>query len=310
MRLVKRVFSLILLLAFLSSLGCSSGEPDSSADTTGSGEDTTEKTADTEPIDVPAFEKREDQVYAADLFDSSETLNIAFMGGSLTSGGISYNKLMPNWPISSNTWTNNIITYFVKKYKSTKTVYALNAALPGTSSDFAAERFDAQVVPFEPDILFIEYAVNDWNFDSYNATAHCEYIIRRCLDLDKIPVIIFLYAPFPMEDDDYRFERYTNGIEAKKGLVEHYGLTGVDAWDYVRELYKADETELSFTDWLSNAGKGYYNRVSDTYVDVHPFSTGYALFPMLSSNNSTRISTRSLTGPLLPIYILRAVKST
>ena len=109
---MKNIISVLLLLSVFLCAGCA-GNTQGGGDTSGSY--TTAPVTDTPVTDIPEekFEMREDQVYAADLIAESDSLTIAFMGGSLTNGDITYHKLMPNWPICGNAWVNDIISYFV-----------------------------------------------------------------------------------------------------------------------------------------------------------------------------------------------------
>lgn len=282
---MKKIISIFLLAALFIMSGCSGSVSDSSGDVSSdtTAFDTTASDTTQTVTDVPdeKFEMREDQVYAADILDTTEVISIAFMGGSLTNGGIAYNKYIPNWPSSDNAWVNETISYFVtggQGGKQVRQVKAWNAALPGTQSSYAAARFMKQVAANEPDIIFLEYSANDSGWDPKIASVYYEQIIRMCLSLDKIPVIIFVHAPMPITETSSTYEKYIQGIAAKDALAEHYGIKTINAYEYLKELYAADNKGLSFLDWLGAKGTGFYNEVYEGNYDVHPNRSGYSVY--------------------------------
>jgi len=280
---VKRFLALIFCLTFVFLAGCNSGDPTGDWVTTADTEDIA--TTDAPETDIPEakLEMRDDQVYAADLIGEADNITVAFMGGSLTSAGIEYNSLIPGWPISGNRWVSDMLNYFVTDggvYK-VRSVNAFNAALPGTTSDYAAMRFHDQVAIHEPDIIFLEYSCNDRNWGANDASLYYENIIRECLTLDKIPVIIIVHAVVPIDTDHPSYKKYAAGIAEKDALAEHYGIKTVNTYDYLRLQYESENTGLSFYDYIGPAGKGYYTLAeegSSELYDVHPNPGGATIF--------------------------------
>lgn len=287
---VKRFLALIFCLTFVFLAGCNSGDPTGDWVTTANTEET--PVDDTPETDVPTDKlvMREDQVYAADLIDEADTISLAFIGGSLTAAGIEYNAIIPDWPLCGNRWVNNIITYFVTDengYKiKDKSVKAINVGLPGTTSDYGAVRFMNDIIEvenFAPDIIFLEFSGNDRNWGANGASLYYEYIIRRCLELDKIPIIVIIHAPIPITEADAGFERYMAGIAEKDALAAHYGIKTVNVYDYLVRQYENSGSTLSFSDYIGQGegAMGYYyeaESASGERYDVHPGGTGYVLF--------------------------------
>ena len=279
---MKKILAL-LLAGLLLLTGCASategtdgtdvsGEPkDSEAPDTDAGTEDTGNEAQPRPEGM-----REGQVYAADLFDTSDSLCIAFLGGSLTAGGVSVQDDLPDWPRSGNKWTNDVLTYFIQKYRGVKKITAYNAAIGGTTSDFAAARFNDQVACHEPDIVFIEYSCNDSSWPPEKAPAYVEFLVRKCLELDKIPSIFVVHAPIPNEYSET--SHYIQGIAAKETVVEHYGLKSVNVYEYLKKLYAESGFDGTFFKWLGPEGTGFYRQESETLLNVHPFGTGYAQY--------------------------------
>ena len=304
---MKRTLSFLLLTTFLFSLGCSGdSQPNDTTPEVTTVSDTTEA-PETEVPEVK-FEMREDQVYAADLFDTADTLTFAFLGGSITNGNVIYPEVLPWWPTSSNAWTNSILSYFVSKYRGEKLIKAVNIGLPGTTSDYGAARFADQVAVYEPDVVFIEYAVNDVNMpisiEAENIALFYEHIVRQCLELDKIPSIVFVHTARPEEKTSATFERWLNGVTKKDELAAHYGITTLNMYDCMKAEYEASGSELTFLEYLGKDGARYFSLNEEgTAYDVHPTANGYKLISdtiiAAFENDFTSIFNKPTFSPIL-----------
>lgn len=120
-----------------------------------------------------------------------EDVTIAFIGGSITEGkcASSYNECY--------------VKQFYKQFKKRfgkglgLNVHYVNAGIDGTSSDVGVIRYDRDVLkkcPSGPDIVFVDYAVND-NIDSTDGVAY-ESLIRNILKGDSNPACFLLFCVF------------------------------------------------------------------------------------------------------------------
>jgi len=112
---------------------------------------------------------------------TSGTVSIGFLGGSITwgsaggSGNVVYSELVTNW---------------LQSLYPHLTFNAVNVSVPGTGSDYACFRVDGQLLPSNPDIVFIEYAVND--SDSEYSEETYESLCRKVLNSKQKPAVIAL----------------------------------------------------------------------------------------------------------------------
>jgi len=77
--------------------------------------------------------------------DAGKNVRIAYLGGSITAA--------PGWRVLSRDW-------FQEKYPQAK-VDEIHAAIGGTGSDLGVFRLQNDALQHKPDLLFIEFAVND-----------------------------------------------------------------------------------------------------------------------------------------------------
>lgn len=189
-----------------------------------------------------------------------EKFVVAFIGGSLTEGG--------------DVWIGMVKNYIQEKMPDKK-VEVVNSGIGGTTSEYGAKRFSKDVLAFNPDMVIIEFAVNDRTFGSNNEARHQMYMesmLYQCTKAEKVPSVMFLYANHAYEDADL------NNVEfsriAKEKLAKFYNIPTVDAHAYNLELYEKDteKTSTSYKQWLEQEKKYYPAN------NVHPYATGYALF--------------------------------
>lgn len=75
------------------------------------------------------------------------TLKVAFLGGSITG--------------KDDCWRPQTMDMFRRLHPHI-TWEEINASVGGTGSDFGAFRLAREVTDHTPDLVFVEFAVNDW----------------------------------------------------------------------------------------------------------------------------------------------------
>lgn len=89
---------------------------------------------------------------------NGESVNIVYFGGSVTNGHGASNAEKTSWRALVGKW-------FVDNFPSA-TVNNINASYGGTSSMFGAYRLKHDVLSQNPDLVFVEFAINDY-YDSF-----------------------------------------------------------------------------------------------------------------------------------------------
>ncbi len=202
----------------------------------------------TERGDAPVAEKGENDY------------TVAFIGGSLTAGG--------------SLWINATRDYLQEKMPD-KNVVTINAGKGGTTSDFGAARFSEDVAQYNPDLVFIEFAVNDRGaLKNDNAKIYMESMIYQCKQLENEPVVIFLYAPSPVDKDSSEYEQWEAGVEIKEGLAKHYGIKSINVYDYMYNEYEATKEQEGY-ETFDNYLETLYQR-SGSGFNVHGGYPKYA----------------------------------
>ena len=168
--------------------------------------------------------------YAAfiDKAERGEPVTVAYIGGSITrgaSGGPYHNwtRLMQNW--LEKTFPKSEMTF-------------VNAGIDGTGSFYGNQRLQSNVLDHEPDLFFIEFALNDGSPNEKN-TDGFESIIRRVLNSEKKPAIMVLLVGFAGQ----------NMCDYMKAVADHYGISVADycsAANYALEQGEIYSGEIAY----------------------------------------------------------------
>lgn len=81
-----------------------------------------------------------------------QAVNIAYLGGSITEAEYGSDKY-------KYSWAYQVEQYFRNNYSNQLSFH--NAGVSGTGSGLGIFRLSRDILPFKPDLIFIEYAIND-----------------------------------------------------------------------------------------------------------------------------------------------------
>ncbi len=141
-----------------------------------------------------------------------EDICVAFIGGSITEGYSStshdrcYAKLIHDW------WADSF---------PDSNVRYVNAGIGGTCSDYGAARVEKDVLVHRPDVVFVDFSVNDEANEFYFETY--EGLIRRLLLSDSHPAVVLIH-----------FVQYDSGVSAQEWHLDigrHYALPCISLKD-------------------------------------------------------------------------------
>lgn len=211
------------------------------------------------------------------LTKDENAYTVAFIGGSLTEGG--------------NSWIMSTVECLQEQMPDKKVQY-LNAGKGGTGSPYGAARFMNDVGQYEPDLVFIEFAVNDTNYSEADSKVYMESMVRMCAKMKSKPAVIFLYAPYPVENTAAQYASWEKNVKWKEQIAKHYGIKSINIYDYMQSDYekvKSEQGYASFTDYLAPM----YSRSGDGF-DVHG---GYGKYAEAITKELSADLAGSLTKP-------------
>lgn len=158
-----------------------------------------------------------------DKMKKGQSVTVALIGGSVTEGAGAANY--------SECYADRFIQDLKEAYPKADIRY-VNAGLAGTPSSLGIIRYERDVIidGEEPDLVVIEFAVNDWQ-EATGGRAY-ESLIRKIMESDKDPAVVLLFAVFQSK---------WNMQDSYIQMGELYGLPMVSIKDAIAEPYADGE---------------------------------------------------------------------
>ena len=175
-------------------------------------------------------------------------LTIAYIGGSVTDG---YGSSNP----SSKSWSAHLGRWITENYPDVE-FQNVKCSIGGTGSYLSSFRYEREIAPVNPDLLFIEFAINDY----YNGVSY-EQVIRSSESIVRIAnrhnpgidIIYVLTFDTGTKDSDY------NQLKAHRDVAKYYGYPCIKLSDKVYSLLEKTGEDLSvyLKDNVHPNDKGY-----------------------------------------------------
>ncbi|MDF2441177.1 MAG: hypothetical protein JWN98_2161 [Abditibacteriota bacterium] len=161
---------------------------------------------------------------------AGQPVTIAYFGGSITAGAgasnaekTSYRALMTQW--FRNTFPQSTIT-------------EVNAAIGGTGSDLGAFRNSYDVLRFKPDLVFVEYAVNDAGAGSEQIVLGMEGIVRQIWRANPLTDVLFVYTYTVSQQADLDKGVFHRAASVHEAVAEHYDIPSISVAVPIAQLIR------------------------------------------------------------------------
>ncbi len=191
-------------------------------------------------------------------------VKIGYLGGSIT---------------AQNGWRVQTLAHFKKAYPQSSFA-EINAAIGGTGSDLGVFRVKQDVLSQGPDLLFVEFAVNDGGADPQRIIRAMEGIVRQTWQANPKCDICFVYTITEALSPPMLEGKLQRSASAMEKVADFYGIPSITLGMEVAKLAKAGK--LAWREKLpkTDAEKA---ALGDKFVfaadGVHPHdSTGQVLY--------------------------------
>jgi len=163
---------------------------------------------------------------------NNRTVNLVFHGHSVPAG-------YANTPNVRRPQAYPFLTFIkLQKQYPYSVVNSITTAIGGENSAQGEKRFKKDVLPHKPDVLFIDYALNDRRIGLEDAKRATEKMIRMALG-KHIKVILITPSPdlkVDITQPGNILEQHTNQLIA---LAKHYQIGLVNSYQAFADLAKA-----------------------------------------------------------------------
>lgn len=210
-----------------------------------------------------------------------DELTVGFLGGSITDA-----RPRHNWPEA-------VIAWLADRYPGV-CIRVENAAIGATGSELAVYRVERDILQRECDLVFVEYAVNDFYAPEDRRMQTREGLLRKLLAGGSCDVVL-TYTYIQAMYEDMAEGKVPGSIADFEQLAERYGLGSV--WMGLHAWREVERGLMRWEEWLPDG--------------LHPTSRGslsYAqsvigfLEPELASNEreASAAGPKALPEPLHP----------
>lgn len=261
---MKKFLSIFTAASMLLAMTACSSPADSSASDSSSAAPTAE--ADDARTDYEKMVDRSllsvgDMTRMADVFQKAqngEDITVAYIGGSITEG---YNA-------GTTEFYAKTCTDLLQGYFPDITVTGVNAGISGTPSLLGNLRLERDVLSADPDIVFVEFAVNDGQEADYKNAY--ESLVRTLLTQEKDIAVVLL---FTVLDSGYTCQEHMSKIGANYDLpmisVHDSVYEEIEAGRMTWQDYSNDQSHPNayghkcITDFVDN----YYQKVLPVFAE-------------------------------------------
>lgn len=174
--------------------------------------------------------------------EGGDRITIGFLGGSITQGAAAETH--------TTCYAYLVFDWWVKKFPKSAFTY-VNAGIGGTTSQFGASRAESDLLVYRPDVVFVEFSVNDENNSFYQETY--EGLVRKIYDAPLKPALTLIH--------NIMYDHGKTAQEIHQEVGEHYDLPCVAMGPTIYAEVKAGRI---------------LNR-DITPDDLHPNTKGHAL---------------------------------
>lgn len=210
-------------------------------------------------------------------------VRIAYLGGSITA--------QPGWRVKTTAW-------FQKQFPDSH-IDEINAAIGGTGSDLGAYRLQHDVLTHKPDLLFVEFAVNDSGAPVARILKSMEGIVRQTWRANPETDICFVYTLTQNMLATLQAGEFPRAASTMERVADYYGIPSIHMGLEVARLeqqgnilFKGPKPRTD-AEKKSLAGKTVFSPDG-----VHPYpDTGHPFYLAAIVRGMAQFAKRGTPGP-------------
>ena len=211
-----------------------------------------------------------------------QEVRIGYLGGSIT---------------AQNGWRPKTLAWFKEQHPNSKSV-EINAAVGGTGSDLGVFRLKQDVLDHKPDLLFVEFAVNDGGAPRDRILRAMEGIVRQTWKANPTTDICFVYTLTEGMLGDLDAGRFPHAASVMEDIADHYGIPSIHFGVEVARLHREGKLIFSGQATKEEADRmALKGQVLFSPDGVHPYEgSGHELYLQAVKRGFSKIEEND-TGP-------------
>ena len=188
----------------------------------------------------------------------SKKVKVAYLGGSIT-------RADKGWRVQTFNWLQ-------QEFPNAQ-FEQIMAAIGGTGSDFGAYRLKNHVLQYNPDLVFVEFAVNDHSKTSQQVKESVEGIVRQIWKANPKTDICFVYTFQKVQLPFYLEEKFPVSATAMETIADYYQVPSICMALPVIKMIEEGKM------LIQGKSKDYPDKIVFSEDGVHPFAeTGHKIY--------------------------------
>jgi len=214
---------------------------------------------------------------------AGQDVRIGYLGGSIT---------------AQAGWRPKTLTWFGAQFPQA-TVSEINAAIGGTGSDLGVFRLQHDVLRHGPDLLFVEFAVNDGGAPPEQIHRCMEGIVRQTWRHDPATDICFVYTLAGNMLETLQDGFYPRSASAMEQIAAHYAIPSIHMGVEVARLEAAGKLIFKGPKPKTDEEKAELGeKILFSPDAVHPYTdSGHQLYLEAIVRSMVRIRAQGTPGP-------------
>lgn len=195
---------------------------------------------------------------------AGKEVRVGYLGGSIT---------------AQNGWRPKTLAWFNQQHPNSNST-EINAAIGGTGSDLGVFRLKQDVLDHKPDLLFVEFAVNDGSAPTDRILKAMEGIVRQTWKANPSTDICFIYTLTEGMLFDFDAGRFPHAASVMEQVADHYGIPSIHLGVEVARLHREGKLIFSGQPTKEEADRmAQQGKVLFSPDGVHPYeATGHELY--------------------------------
>jgi len=194
--------------------------------------------------------------------NNENKLTIGYFGGSITEGAGASDPSKTSW--------RAIITSWFKNTYPKASINEIQGAIGGTGSDLGAFRCQHDLLYGNPDLVFVEFAVNDYEKKPEDILRYMEGIVRQIWLHDINTDIVFIYTIKKEMAEACKNGEIPYSVKLHQKIADYYEFPSVNVGEKLAEYVRAgkDTWESLLTDKVhpSDTGHKIYSEVIKEFL--------------------------------------------
>jgi lysophospholipase L1-like esterase len=209
-------------------------------------------------------------------------VRVAYIGGSIT---------------AANGWRGQTSQWLQSQWPNSR-IIETDAAIGGTGSDLGVFRFRHDVLEHKPDLVFIEFAVNDGGAAPEQIYRCMEGMVRQGWKQDPAIDICFVYTLVEGMVPTLAEGKFPRSASAMEKVADHYGIPSIHMGLEVVRLATAGQMIMKANPKTDAEKAALAGKMIFSGDGVHPRAdTGHKLYTEAIARSFEKIKPAGKVGP-------------